>query len=295
MGWSVADIPDQSGKIAVVTGANSGIGLETARALAGKGAHVVLGCRNTTKGEAALADIRGDHPAASLSLIGLDLANLASVRSFAAAFTEAHLRLDVLVNNAGVMMTPDIKTSDGFEMQFGTNHLGHFALTGLLLDRLLASDAPRVVTVSSNAHRGGKIDFDNLDASQGYSKVGAYCQSKLANLLFSLELQTRLQAAGHAVTVASSHPGWAATNLMDGILGFFTSFLAQNTVSGALPSLYAATAPDVEAFEYFGPGFFEMIGAPKRAAKQKQAEDTAVAARLWAVSEELTGVSYLTA
>ena len=213
MPWTVQDIPDQSGRVAVVTGANSGIGLETARALAERGGHVVMACRNPTKGAAALAELKAEMPGASVEVMALDLADLSSVRSFAAAFDAAHPRLDLLVNNAGVMMTPDSKTADGFEMQFGTNHLGHYALTGLLLDRLLAAKGPRVVNVSSNAHKAGKIDFDNLDASAGYSKIGAYCQSKLANLLFGRELQRRLTEGGHDVVVASAHPGWAATNL----------------------------------------------------------------------------------
>ncbi len=294
MAWTTADIPDQSGRIAVVTGANSGIGLETARALAEKGAHVVLACRNQEKGAAALEDIRAGHDGASLELLPLDLASLDSVRAFAEAFTAKHDRLDILVNNAGVMMTPaDAKTADGFEMQFGTNHLGHFALTGLLLERLLAADKPRVVNVSSNAHKVGKIDFDNLDAARGYSKVGAYCQSKLANLLFSLELRQRLEERGHDVVVASSHPGWASTNLMDGVFALATRMLAQSSLAGALPSLYAATAPDVESLEYFGPAWFDMIGAPKRAKTTKSAQDADTARRLWSVSEELTGVSYL--
>jgi NAD(P)-dependent dehydrogenase (short-subunit alcohol dehydrogenase family) len=292
MAWTTADIPSQSGRIAVVTGANSGIGLETARALAERGAHVVLACRNQTKGAAALAELKA-IPDASVELMALDLADLSSVRTFAEAFDAAHERLDILVNNAGVMMTPLSKTADGFEMQFGTNHLGHFALTGLLLDKLLAAEAPRIVNVSSNAHKPGKIDFANLSGDNGYSKLGAYCQSKLANLLFSLELQRRLKEAGHDVIVASSHPGWTASNLMDGFFGFVTKLMAQNTASGALPSLYAATAPDVEALDYFGPAWFEMVGPPKRAKARKHARDDATARRLWEVSSDLTGVSYL--
>ncbi len=294
MSWNTADIPDQSGRIAVVTGANSGIGLETARALAERGAHVVLACRNQEKGAAAVEAIRSGAADASLELMSLDLASLDSIRAFAEAFAANHERLDILVNNAGVMMTPaDAKTADGFEMQFGTNHLGHFALTGLLLERLLAAPKPRVVNVSSNAHKAGKIDFDNLDAAHGYSKVGAYCQSKLANLLFSLELQSRLAEKGHDVIVASSHPGWASTNLMDGVLAFATRLLAQSSLAGALPSLYAATAEDVASLEYFGPTWFDMIGAPKRAKTTKTAKDADTARRLWTVSQELTGVRYL--
>ena len=292
MGWTANDIPDQTGRIAIVTGANSGIGLETVRGLLAKGAHVVLACRNQTKGAAALAEL-GGGAAGTVELLPLNLADLGSVREFATEFSSKHPRLDLLVNNAGVMMTPLSQTEDGFEMQFGTNHLGHFALTGLVLDGLLASDGARVVNVASNAHKAGKIDFDNLAADRSYSKVGAYCQSKLANLLFTLELQSRLSAKGHSVVVASSHPGWAATNLMGGFLGGMTKVLAQNSAAGALPSLYAATAEGVEPAAYYGPGWFDMMGSPKLAAIKKQGKDTETARRLWEVSQEMTGVRYL--
>ena len=293
MAWTAADIPDQTGRVAVVTGANSGIGLEAARELARKGAHVVLACRSASRGTAAVADIRGADSGASVELAALDLADLGTVRAFAEWFAAHHPRLDLLVNNAGVMMLPRGRTADGFELQFGINHLGHFALTGLLLPHLLASPGSRIVTVSSYAHKVSWIDFDNLDGAKRDTKMGAYCRSKLANLLFHFELQRRLSAGGHQVLAAAAHPGWASTNLMGGVMGVATRILAQSTESGALPTVYAATAPDVEPGGYFGPTWFDMFGAPRRAVPWRQARDGEVAKRLWAASEELTGVHYL--
>lgn len=293
--WSASDIPDLSGKTAIVTGANSGIGIETARELARKGARVILACRTQEKGEAALQNIRGELPGASLQLESLDLADLASVARFAQEFKKSSSRLDILCNNGGVMVPPLGKTADGFEIQFGTNHLGHFALTAQLLEVIRATDGARVVTVSSTAHRVGKINFDNLNAEQDYGPVGAYGQSKLANLLFTAELQRRFAASGtHAIAVAA-HPGWTATHLQDhaGWVRHLNPFLSQQPPDGALPTLYGATAPDVRGGEYFGPSrMFEMWGAPKRAGRSARASDEAVATRLWNVSQELTGLAY---
>src|SRR3954464_7873739 len=242
-GWTAADMADQSGRIAVVTGANSGIGFHAARELAAHGAKVILAVRDTEgKGAGAAARMTGD-----VEVRKLDLADLASVRSFAAGVDGP---LDLLVNNAGVMAPPRRETADGFELQLGTNHLGHFALTGLLLARLLAGDEPRVVTVSSGAHRMGRIDFDDPQSERRYRRWGAYGQSKLANLLFAFELQRR---AGLALLSVAAHPGYAATNLQGRSLGVFNRLLAQSAASGALPALYAATA-DVPPAAYVGPG-----------------------------------------
>lgn len=211
--WTSNDIPNQRGKLAVVTGGNSGIGYEAALALAGKGAHVILAVRSAEKGKAAVTSIQRTHPGAQVEVMALDLSNLSSVRQFAEAFLQRFDKLPLLLNNAGVMALPFARTADGFEMQFGTNHLGHFALTGLLLPAILAAPKARVVVVSSGMHIPGKIDFDNLDGAKSYSAWGAYCQSKLANLLFAYELQRRFTAAGADVIVAGCHPGFAATNL----------------------------------------------------------------------------------
>lgn len=295
MRWTEQDVPNQEGKIAVVTGANSGLGFETARVLAAKGAHVVLACRNQTKGEAALERIQKAHPEASVQLSSLDLQSLDSIRAFVAAFKQEHARLDILVNNAGIMMTPLNKTQDGFESQIGTNHFGHFALTGLLIDSLIAAPSARIVSVSSVAHKFGKIDFDNLNAEKSYNKIGAYGQSKLANLLFTYELARWVEAKGLPITVAASHPGWTATNLQNdvGWIRFLNPIFAMTPVQGAMPSVYAATADDVKGGEYFGPdGWFEWRGGPTRVKSTKRSHDRDVAKRLWDVSEALTGVRF---
>jgi NAD(P)-dependent dehydrogenase (short-subunit alcohol dehydrogenase family) len=303
--WSVEHVGDQSGRTALVTGGNSGIGLETARVLAGHGAHVVIGCRDSDRAEQAAASIRSVHPAASVEVLALDLADLGAVAHAAETFRERHERLDILCNNAGVMAVPYRATADGFELQFGVNHVGHFALTGHLLGALLAASAPRVVTVSSTAHRIGSIDFDNLDAGRGYRKWPAYAQSKLANLLFTLELQRRAHAAGSPLIAAAAHPGYAATNLqargpqMSGsVLGELAAkagnaLLGQSAAAGALPTLYAATMADVVGGDYFGPrGLAEARGRPTRVGMSAAARDEPTAARLWEVSEQLTGVGY---
>jgi NAD(P)-dependent dehydrogenase (short-subunit alcohol dehydrogenase family) len=295
MAWSEADIPDQSGRTAVVTGANSGIGYETARALAAKGARVVLACRSEDKGRDAEQRVRRAVPEADVRFEPLDLGSLASVRRFAEKLAAEEPRLDLLVNNAGVMMTPRGKTADGFETQFGTNHLGHFALTGLLLDKLRRAPGARVVNVSSLIHFQGRIDFDDLQAERSYDPTRAYGQSKLANLLFTRELTRRFQAAGVSALSAAAHPGSTRTELQrhSRLMALAVRLLSQLPPQGALPSLYAATAPDVRGGEYFGPSrMFGMLGPPERARSSPRSQDAAAARRLWEVSEQLTGVAF---
>jgi NAD(P)-dependent dehydrogenase (short-subunit alcohol dehydrogenase family) len=293
--WTAQDIPDQTGGVAVVTGANSGIGYETARWLAKKGATVIMASRDRDKGQAAAQHIRDEGPAGDVEMMQLDLGDLDSVRAFAGAFTRRYQALHMLINNAGIMHPPFGKTKQGFETQFGVNHLGHFALTGLLLDVITRTPRARIVTVSSGAHRMGRIDFDNLNAEKGYRSNGAYAQSKLANLLFTYELQRRLEAAGKDTMAVAAHPGWTATNLQQhsGLLNFLNQFFAQTPDMGALPTLRAATAPDVRGGDYYGPGRrMEMVGYPKKVGSSARSHDEAVAAQLWAVSEEMTGVTY---
>ena len=305
MSWSAADIPDLSGRTVVVTGANSGLGYETSRALAARGAHVVLACRDLLKGGVASERIAKEHPSASVELAELDLSSLASIRSFVEGFTSRHMQLHILCNNAGVMALPYRQTADGFEMQLGTNHLGHFALTGLLLPRLLATGGARVVTVSSTMHRIGRIRFDDLHGAHRYRKWRAYGQSKLANLLFTYELAHRAARKGAGLVATAAHPGYAATNLqfagprmegstlMERLSGWGNRLVAQDAAGGALPTLYAATAPDVRGGEYFGPGgFAEISGSPKRVGSTQRSHDREVAEHLWGVSEELTNVRY---
>jgi NAD(P)-dependent dehydrogenase (short-subunit alcohol dehydrogenase family) len=297
--WTNADIPDQTGRIAVITGANTGLGFETATALAARGAHVVMAVRNLEKGKQAAARITEATPGAEVELQELDLTSLESVRSAAAELRSAHDRIDLLINNAGVMYTPKSTTKDGFEMQFGTNHLGHFALTGLLLDRLLPVEGSRVVTVSSLGHRiRAAIHFDDLQWERSYSRVGAYGQAKLANLLFTYELQRRL-AAGNTTVAVAAHPGGSKTELtrnLPRLVALATRLvepLFQDADLGALPQLRAATDPDVQGGQYFGPdGFQETRGYPKVVASSAQSHDVALQRRLWAVSEELTGIVY---
>lgn len=304
--WTAADIPDQSGRTALVTGANSGLGLQTAKALAGAGATVLLGCRNAEKAAAAGAEIRRAHPGADIEAVALDLSDLKSVEEAAAEVSARTEPLDVLVNNAGVMAPPRRATADGFELQLGTNHLGHFALTGRLIEKLLAADAPRVVTVSSVAHRIGTMDFDDLNWEGRYLRWLAYGRSKLANLLFTFELARRAAAADTDLIAAAAHPGYAATNLQTAGVGLGSvgallkplmrlgnAVFAQSEADGALPSLYAATAPDVVGNEYFGPdGFAEQQGHPIRVGRTARASNGEDARRLWEVSGELTGVGY---
>lgn len=295
--WSVAHIPDQSGRVAIVTGANSGIGFETAKGLAERGATVVMACRNLEKGERAAQAIRAEKLLGRVEVTALDLSDLASVSAFAQEFSAVFDRLDLLINNAGVMALPErAETVDGFEMQFGTNHLGHFALTGLLFGLLNRTPGSRIVNVASNVHRFGQMHWDDIQCEKNYTPFGAYSQSKLANLLFTQELQRRLEKNGASTTATAAHPGWTATNLQahSGLARLLNPLFSQQPPMGALPTLYAATAPDVIPGAYFGPdGLWEMRGYPKRVDMSSRAKDREDAARLWAVSERLTGVSFL--
>jgi NAD(P)-dependent dehydrogenase (short-subunit alcohol dehydrogenase family) len=304
--WTAANLPNLKGKVAVVTGANSGIGLGAARELARKGAQVVLAARNEQKGNAAVAAIRQEQPDANVELRRLDLSDLGAVRAFVAGFLQDYSTLDLLINNAGVMAIPYRKTVDGLEMQLGTNHFGHFALTGLLLDALLAAPAARIVTVSSGAHKAGKMDFNNLNwENGGYNPWRAYGRSKLANLLFAFELQRRLTRVGARAISVAAHPGYTATNLQavgpqmeqsawkEAIMRSMNATIGQSVEMGSLPTLYAATAPDVQGGDYIGPdGWFEMRGYPRRVEAMAAAHSEADAARLWSVSEEITHVHY---
>ncbi|MFB7180610.1 oxidoreductase [Streptomyces sp. NPDC056257] len=308
-GRNASKIPDQSGRTAVVTGANSGIGYVTARELARHGASVVLACRSAARGRAALVRLRAEVPGAEAEFMELDLADLASVREFATAYGQRHAALDLLVNNAGVMALPYGRTADGFETQFGVNHLGHFALTGLLLPRLRqAAPGARIVNVSSGFHVLGRIDvegggLDALSDEQGYRRWVAYGRSKTANLLFTHELARRFTAAGSTITAAAAHPGYASSNLHSGaskvegpslnsrVAAFGNAVLAQPTASGALSTLHAATAPGVRQDAFIGPRF-GWRGAPAPSWRAKWTLDDKAGELLWAASEKLTGVSY---
>jgi NAD(P)-dependent dehydrogenase (short-subunit alcohol dehydrogenase family) len=291
-GWNFADMPDQSGRTAVVTGANTGLGYETATALAARGARVVLAVRNLDKGKAAADLIARAHPGTDVSVQELDLTSLASIEDAAHALRSGLDQLDLLINNAGVMMTPKSTTKDGFELQFGTNHLGHFALTGRLLDLLLATPLSRVVTVSSISHRTGRIRFDDLQSERRYGRVAAYGQSKLANLLFTYELQRRL--SGTDTIAVAAHPGGSSSELsryLPNVVRLAFQQIEQNTEMGALPTLRAATDPNVSGGDYYGPGgFAQLHGYPEAVASSGRSHDGEVARRLWAVSEQLTGV-----
>ena len=295
--WNEADIPDQTGRVAIVTGANSGLGLETARQLAAKGATVVLACRSPERSAAAVEDIRSTVPVARLELQQLDLASLDSVRDAAEALRSSYDRIDLLVNNAGVMYTDRELTRDGFELQFGTNHLGHFALTARLLDRLLPVPGSRVVTVASLGHWAPfGFDLDDVRAAGSYNRFAAYSRSKLANLLFAYELHRRLTAAGAPTLSVAAHPGGSDTELARHVpgMGFmrrWMSPLAQSAAMGALPSLRAATDPSITGGEYVGPGrLFETRGHPIVVRSSARSQDPELQARLWTRSEELTGV-----
>jgi NAD(P)-dependent dehydrogenase (short-subunit alcohol dehydrogenase family) len=297
--WTAADVPDLSGRVALITGANSGIGLEAAKGLAARGCTVVLACRDPGRAQAATAEVKAAGPGARVEPRALDLASLQSVRAFAGQVRTEFPRVDLLINNAGVMAPPYARTADGFELQLGTNHLGHFALTGLLLPVLEAADAPRVVNVSSNAHRMGRMRFEDVHWEKGYSRWGAYGQSKLANLLFTFELERRLRAAGRRALSVACHPGYSATNLFKlppglGWLGTVgAAVMGQPAWQGALPTLYAAVHPEVRGGEYVGPdGLGEWKGYPKKTRPQPHAEDEVAARQLWTLSEQLTGVPY---
>jgi len=296
--WTSDDVPGQRGRLAVVTGANTGLGFETARVLAARGASVVLAVRDTDKGKAAAARIAVTAPGANVMVQPLDLASLESIRAAAGALRARHPRIDLLVNNAGVMFPPRQTTPDGFELQLGTNHLGHFAFTGLLLERMLPVPGSRVVTVSSTAHRiRARINFDDLQSQRSYSRAAAYSQSKLANLMFTYELQRRLSSAATTTTIAvAAHPGLAATELTrhtPAIAAFLYAWVISQNPRGALPTLRAATDPSVLGGQYYGPGrLLGTRGYPELARSSRQSRDTAIQRRLWTVSEELTGVTF---
>ena len=293
--WNAEQLGDQTGRVAIVTGSNSGIGFETARVLAEKGADLVMACRNLAKANPKAEEIRNANPGAKIEVMELDLSDLPSVSAFADAFRAKHARLDLLINNAGIMMPPYGQTAQGFETQFGVNHLGHFALTGALLDLVTSTPGARIVTVSSVAHYFGNINFSDLNGESRYSAQAAYAQSKLANLLFTHELQRRLRAAGKDTLAVAAHPGWTETNLQEHAKSakFLNRFFAQQPPMGALPTLYAATESNVRGAEYYGPsGFLEMNGPPKKVKSNKRSHDDSVAERLWQVSEELTGVDF---
>ncbi len=303
--WTAAGMPPQAGKTILITGANSGIGYQAALELARHGAHVVLGCRNVGKGREALARLKNEVPGATAETEELDVASLSSIRAFAERMLAKDTSLDVLINNAGVMALSSRElTADGFERQFGTNHLGHFALTGLLLPALGKVEAPRVVTVASLAHRTGKIEFDNLQSERAYKPWDTYNNSKLANILFAKELDRRARAAGMNLLSVAVHPGISktsifangpsSTDLKSMIVKLAAPLLMQSDAMGALPTEYAATSPDVRGGEYIGPdGMGELKGYPTVVKPRPQALDEATAKRLWEVSEQLTGVSYL--
>jgi NAD(P)-dependent dehydrogenase (short-subunit alcohol dehydrogenase family) len=302
--WTAADVADQSGRTVVVTGASAGLGLETAKVLAGRGATVVLACRDDGRAERAADRIRAAVGRASLEMVRLDLASLASVRQAAAEIRAGYPRLDLLINNAGVMMVPYQRTEDGFELTLAANHLGHFALTGLVLDRLLATGGSRIVTVSSIAHRRGLLRFDDLQLERGYRPADAYARSKLANLLFTYELHARLHAAGARTVVLAVHPGnvrtglwrtssWLERALISPRLRMLNFWLVQSAQMGALPTLRAAVDPSTRGGEYYGPGGrAQFTGYPTRVESSTGSHDAVARRRLWEASERLTGVTY---
>lgn len=296
--WTQARIGDLTGRAAVVTGASAGLGLEITRQLARHGALVVLACRNLGRAEQAAEQIRAGDPRARLEVVELDLARQASVRAAAQQISDRYPRLDLLINNAGVMEPPYQRTEDGFELTLATNHLGHFALTGLVLPSLLEVDGSRVVTISSNGHKMGRINFTDLQSERRYNRVTAYAQSKLANLMFTYELQHRLTQA-HAPTIAvAAHPGTSDTNLVRHLPGFMQAgsrllIPNQNAAAGALPTVRAATDPEARGGDYYGPsGLGEMTGPPVRVRSSGRSHNAAAARQLWAISEQLTGVTY---
>ncbi|MBN2424090.1 MAG: SDR family NAD(P)-dependent oxidoreductase [Calditrichaceae bacterium] len=290
--WNESNIADQSDKTIIITGSNSGIGFEAAKVLAGKNAEVVLAVRNEEKGRSAIATIKNYYPGARVSMMTLDLADLQSVSQFTAIFQQRYKNLNILINNAGVMIPPYTKTKDGFELQIGTNHFGHFALTLQLLDLLRNIKNSRIVNVSSGMHRIGKLNFDDLNwEKRKYIAWKAYGDSKIANLYFTYELKRRI---GECIVIAAAHPGWTATDLQrnSGYMMFFNRFFAQNAAMGALPVLYAAVDPNVKSGDYFGPdGFMEMKGYPKKVQSNKLSEDISIAQKLWKISEKLTGIT----
>ncbi len=302
MKWTINNMPELTGKVIIVTGGNSGLGYESVKAFVGKGAEVVLASRSTEKGEEAKAEILKDTPEGKIEVMQLDLGDLDSVKNFAAAFKSGHKKLDVLLNNAGIMMTPYFTTKDGFEGQFGTNHLGHFALTGLLMDLLLSTPGSRIVNVSSGAHKSGTLDFDNLRFENGkdYAPMKAYGRSKLSNLLFTYELQRKLEAANKDSIAVAAHPGVAMTNLARHLEGKFLfklltplfKLMAQDQAMGALPQIRASVDPDVKGGEYYGPdGKKEYKGYPVVVQSNEASHSLDDAAKLWKESEKLTGIN----
>ena len=301
--WTTDDMPDLTGNVIIVTGSNSGIGFEAAKEFARKGAQTILACRSMDKAKGALAQILAAVPNAPAEIMHLDLASQASVHQFVSEFKKKHAKLDVLVNNAGIMMVPYSTTEDGFESQFGTNHLGHFALTGLLIDSLLKTSGSRVVNISSFAHRIGSMDFTNLmyEGGNGYSSTRAYGRSKLANLLFTYELQRRFEAIGADAIAVSAHPGSSHTNLTSHIenkwysklLNTLLEPMAQSAAMGALPTIRAAVDPNVKGGQYYGPdGFMEQRGYPAVETSNRASHEATDARQLWQVSKQLTGVRY---
>ncbi|OHV29670.1 short-chain dehydrogenase [Parafrankia colletiae] len=301
--WSANDVPDLSGRTAVITGANSGIGFEAAKVLAGRGATVVLACRNPVKAQDALNTIRTATPEADVSVLEMDLNSLASVRKAAEALRAERPVIDLLVNNAGVTLLPYGLTADGFELHFGVNYLGHFAFTGIVLDAVLAADAGRIVTVGSNAHRMGKIDFDDLHFAEGYRPLRGYARSKLANLLFAFDLQRRLEAAGSSARSLAAHPGGANTEILPSVgpvrrrlkrvADRIPNPIVHSAHMGALPTLRAATDPASKGGEYYGPrGLLKMTGPPVLVRPSTASRSAETAERLWEHSERLTGVTY---
>lgn len=293
--WTAEQIPSQSGRIAVITGANSGIGFESTKQLSRKGAEVIMAVRNTEKGEQARKEITAQDPEAKIRVMRLDLSDLQSVDAFAETFKENYTQLNILLNNAGVMVPPYTKTKDNFELQLGVNHLGHFALTAQLFDVIKKTPAARIVNVSSIAHKRGIINFEDLQSEKSYNKIKAYGQSKLANLLFTYELAGRSEAAGIPVKVLAAHPGVSQTNLMRyiGVFKFLMNLFTQSAAKGALPLLYAAVSPDVENADYIGPhGWHEMKGNPVKVSSNKVSHNPETAHKLWKESEKLTGVTF---
>jgi NAD(P)-dependent dehydrogenase (short-subunit alcohol dehydrogenase family) len=292
--WTTDDILNVKGKVAVVTGGNSGLGKETARVLAQKGVKVILAVRSTDRGEDAAIEIRREFPKSYVEVMKLDLSSLASVKSFAKEFLGRYEHLDFLINNAGVMVPPYTKTEDGFELQFGTNHLAHFALTGLLLPLLESTEDSRIVTISSVAHLTGDVNFHDLAWEQRkYDAPKAYADSKIANLYFTYELARKLNKS--SIKVLAAHPGWTSTNLQKNwrLFRLLNPFFAQKPEMGALPTLRAATDPDAQSGDYFGPsGWQEVRGYPKKVASNKRSNDKEIAEKLWRASEKLTGIKY---
>lgn len=294
--WNVENIADQNGRIVIVTGSSSGIGYEAARVLANKNAEVIIAVRNLEKGESAADKIRAQNADANVKVMQLDLADLASTRKFADEFKAAYSKLDLLINNAGVMIPPYGKTKDGFELQFGTNHLGHFALTAQLLPLLTSTAGSRIVNVSSGAHNVGNIDFEDLNwEKRGYSSWRAYGDSKIANLYFTYELDKKLKQGGAATIATAAHPGYTATELQrhNSLINMGNNIFAQSIAMGALPTLRAATEANLSGGEYFGPGgFMEMWGYPKQVKSNALSHDVNIAQKLWQVSEKLTGQTF---